>query len=53
MYYICYEVLDASTGQLFETSNNYIVKETLYGPDGDVVNTCEYENSNNNRKKYF
>ena len=48
-YYLCYELLDTSTGQKFESgSNNYVITETWYGPDGSVVNTCDYENSNNN-----
>lgn len=48
MYYLCYEVLD-SNGNRFESgNNNYVITETLYGPDGGVANTCKYENSNNN-----
>lgn len=49
MYYLCYEVIDSSTGKRFESSSShYSINETIYGPDGNVVNTCDYENSNNN-----
>lgn len=49
MYYLCYEVLDSSTGNRFKSTNSsYSINETIYGPDGNVANTCDYENSNNN-----
>ncbi len=49
MYYLCYEVLDASTGKRLDDSRvNYQMKETIYAPDGSVANTCTYSNSNNN-----
>ena len=53
MYYLCYELLDSTTGQRFEGgNNNYVITETLYGLDGGVANTCNYENSNNNWISY-
>lgn len=48
-YYLCYEVLDSSTGKRFDDANyNYSINETLYNSDGSVIGNHKYENSNNN-----
>ena len=52
-YYLCYEVIDLSTGEQFNDVNyNYSISETLYNPDGREIGTYRYENSNNNWISY-
>lgn len=50
-YYLCYEVLDSSTGKRLD-DGKYSINETLYSQDGSVISTRKYENSNNNCMGY-
>lgn len=50
-YYLCYELIDEATGRRFSSvapSKQYQITETFYDSNGNVVNTCTYENSDNN-----
>lgn len=50
-YYLCYEVLDSSTGKRLD-DGKYSINETLYSQNGSVISTRKYENRNNNCMGY-
>lgn len=49
-YYLCYDLRD--NGNLFNTSDNYVVKITIFNPDGTTNLSHTYSNSNNKSEKF-
>ncbi len=49
MYYLCYEIIDANSGEKIDNiiSKTYSVTETMYNSDGTVKHTYTYSNDNN------
>lgn len=49
MYYLCYELIDANSGDKIDdiVSKTYSVTETMYNSDGTVKHTYTYSNDSN------
>lgn len=47
-YYLCYELLDGNGKRIGGSYRNYSATEYIYAPNGELIHTCSYSNSDNN-----